>query len=729
MPAPNSRQLAIQTAATRQPRTFPRPLRSDGSPQTVREYYGSHAFGIDQMRAHLPADVVRQYLDTARRHLPLELGLAERIAHAVLDWAATKGVTHFCHWFQPMTGATAEKHDSFLSFDDERPIAAFSGAQLIQSEPDASSFPSGGMRTTFEARGYTAWDPSSPIFIMERETGSTLCIPSVFISYHGAALDKKTPVLRSMEVLNKAATRVLHQLGDTDITRVNATAGPEQEYFLVDAAYAALRPDLVLTGRTLLGAPAPKGQALDDHYFGAIASRALAFMQEVETELYKLGVPAQTRHNEVAPSQFELAVLYSEANRAADHNQLVMSTLEKVAARHSLKCLLHEKPFAGVNGSGKHLNWSVADSRGRNLLNPSDTPHQNLRFLTFLAAVLLGVHRHASLLRATIGTHGNDFRLGANEAPPAIISVFLGETLTGICDSLAAGRTHEADSTSALLELGVARLPQVARDNTDRNRTSPFAFTGNKFEFRALGSSQSISFPLTVLNTAVADALTAIADDIDARGGGDQAVLAAVQAAIQESTAVRFEGNGYSEEWVEEAERRGLPHFRKAADALEVLRSDETIATFTRMGVLTPAELDSRYHVYLEQYITTVEIEVDVMRDLIDQSVMPSAIAERTAAAADVNALRSAIGDVPEADLDSLKQLSAMVGDLRKARCELDEAMAAAHVLADAEQARALAYTVMPALEATRAAADALEARIADHRWELPRYRELLFQN
>ncbi len=726
MSSPMSRHEAIRTAAARQPRVFERPKDAAGQHLAVRDYYGSLAFGPEQMRDFLPADVIRKYEEVVTRSIPLSPELAARIAQAALDWCRDKGVTHFCHWFQPMTGATAEKHDAFLSFDGSRPIAQFKGSQLIQSEPDASSFPSGGMRTTFEARGYTAWDASSPLFIIERENGSTLCIPSAFISYHGDALDKKTPVLRSMEALNKQATRLMHLLGHADVSKVTATAGPEQEYFLVDKAYVALRPDLVLSGRTLLGAPAPKGQALDDHYFGAIPARVLAFMQEVETELYKLGVPALTRHNEVAPSQFELAVLYSEANVSADHNQLVMETLKKVASRHDFAVLLHEKPFAGVNGSGKHLNWSLATDTGINLLNPSRDPANNTPFLATLAAVVLGVHRHAGLMRSAIATHGNDFRLGANEAPPAIISVFLGQTLDRVCREITGGTDASQHMSDETIDMGIAALPGIERDNTDRNRTSPFAFTGNKFEFRALGSSQSVSFPLTCVNLAVADGLNSICEMIE----GGSSAQDAIKAALVESAAVRFEGNNYSDEWVAEAERRGLPHYRRAADALGVLAQDETREAFQRHGILTAAELESRYFIYLEQYLTAVDIEVDVMRDLIDQQVLPAACAERTARAADVSATRAALGEVDGAELDDLRGFNALIGQLRERRSALESTMEQAVAEADhLVRARKYAYEVMPALEELRTVADALESSVADQRWSLPRYREMLFQN
>ncbi|MGM0575104.1 MAG: glutamine synthetase III [Myxococcota bacterium] len=726
----NPRYRAIRIASSRKPRKFDRPADGSGRPVPVRDYYGSLTFGVGEMREHLPAATVRRFLDAIEHGHTLEPDLADRIAQGALDWALERGVTHFCHWFHPMTGSTAEKHDAFLSFDDQRPISRFTGEQLIQSEPDASSFPSGGIRTTFEARGYTAWDPTSPMFIMERTNGSTLCIPSAFFSYHGDALDKKTPLLRSMEAIHTQAVRLLHLLGDEDVTRVVATAGPEQEYFLVDRAYEALRPDLRIAGRTILGAPAPKGQTLEDHYFGAIPSRVLAFMHELEAELFKVGVPAQTRHNEVAPSQFELAVLYGEANVAADHNQLVMELIRKVAERHDYTALLHEKPFEGMNGSGKHLNWALADNLGRNLLDPGDNPSGDPRFLSFLAATLLGVQTHASVLRASIATHGNDFRLGANEAPPAIISAFLGDYLSAVCDAIVAGEEFHHPDEDDTIELGVHRMPQVARHVTDRNRTSPFAFTGNKFEFRAVGSNTAISWPLAVVNTVVADGIARLCDRIEEHGGGEEAIQRTIRETLEETQPIRFEGNNYDPEWLAEAERRGLPNLRTTPEALEVLRDEAATRLFETHSVLTPAELESRYHVKVERYISTVDIEVDVLRNLVNQFVLPAAQAERAANAGDIAGLNAALeGGASEDDVAHLRALDRLIADLRTARAKLDTSVQAARELEGAEQARYYAEQVMPEVEAVRAAADELEEWIADERWTLPRYREMLFLN
>jgi glutamine synthetase len=655
----------------------------------------------------------------------LDRDLANHIAHAVYQWALEQGATHFCHWFQPLTGATAEKHDGFIQLGGDEPIFSFSGSELIQSEPDASSFPNGGSRTTFEARGYTLWDPSSPIFLMERENGSTLCIPSTFVSYFGNVLDSKTPLLRSMDSLGQRAVALCHKLGETDVDKIIATAGPEQEYFLIDKAYAALRPDILLTGRSILGAPAPKGQSLDDHYFGSIPSRVAAFMHEVEMELYSLGIPVKTRHNEVAPCQFEVAVVYAEANIAADHNQLVMEMLKRVASRHDFHCSLHEKPFKGVNGSGKHLNWSLADNLGRNLLDPTKTPSTNIRFLSFLTAVLLGVHRNAGLLRAAIGTYSNDFRLGANEAPPAIISAFLGDQLSRICDTLASGADLPDDEGNSMLQLGVDGLPDLKQDTTDRNRTSPFAFTGNKFEFRAAGSSASVSFPLTCVNAAVADGIDQLLSLIDEKGD----VLEAIREGIRQSNPIRFEGDNYSAEWVEEAERRGLPHYRKTPHSLSVLTHDNTVALFEGLGILSKLELSSQYHVKVEQYITHVTIEADMLQQLVKQFVLPAAIAERTAACADV-AAQTAVFGADSIDKSHATAIHKLIQELNEAGADLGVALCK-NAGIDEEQAKAehLALTVAPQMEAVREVCDRIESIVEDSRWRLPKYREMLFQN
>src|SRR5581483_9446205 len=546
-------------------------------------YFGINTFGVRQMRDKLPRETYAKLLAAVRHGKKLDADVAPRVAQAIKEWAIGNGATHFTHWFQPQTGLTAEKHDAFLSFDDGQPMEAFGASQLIQSEPDASSFPSGGLRATWEARGYTAWNPASPVFIAEWAGVKTLCLPSVFVGYNGEALDEMTPLLRSSDVLSHKAIELLELLGDKGVYRVYTTLGPEQEYFLIDRGHFALRPDLVMAGRTLIGAPPPRGQQLEDHYFGGIPERVQACIAEVEQELYRLGVPIITRHNEVAPSQFEMAPVYEETDVAVDHNQLVMATLRKVALRHGLQALLHEKPFAGINGSGKHCNWSMAIAAGNeldgvNLLKPGRTPHQNVRFLLFLAAVLKAVHKHAGLIRAGIASSGNEHRLGANEAPPAIISVFMGDMLTKVIEDIAAGRTSKV-AADAMLQLGVAKLPEIAKDNTDRNRTSPFAFTGAKFEFRAVGSSQSIAFPVMILNATVAEAIGEITAQVraalESTKSVDDAVLQVVRKAFQETAAVRFEGNNYSAEWVVEAERRGLPNLRRTPEALRQLTTEQ----------------------------------------------------------------------------------------------------------------------------------------------------------
>src|SRR6266581_694081 len=574
------RKALLTEISTREPRVAPG-FNEDGIPGPTSQYFGINTLGVRQLRDKLPKEVFGSLAASIRHGKKLDLAIAPVVAQVIKEWAISRGVTHFTHWFQPQTGLTAEKHDAFLSFDDEgQAIESFGAAQLIQSEPDASSFPSGGLRATWEARGYTAWNPASPVFIAEWAGVKTLCIPSVFVGYNGEALDEMTPLLRSSDALSAKAIELLELLGDKGVYRVYTTLGPEQEYFLIDRAHFAMRPDLVMAARTLIGAPPPRGQQLEDHYFGGIPERIQACIAEVEYELYRLGVPIVTRHNEVAPSQFEMAPRFEETDVGVDHNQLVMATLRRVALRHGLQALLHEKPFAGINGSGKHCNWSMSiasdnpELDGYNLLKPGQTPHQNVRFLVFLAAVLRGVHKHAGLLRAGIGTSGNEHRLGANEAPPAIISVFMGDMLTRVIEAIAAGKSATS-AEQEMLKLGVARLPEIEKDNTDRNRTSPFAFTGNKFEFRAVGSSQSIAFPIVLLNAAVAEAIgeitTALKAELKKTKSVDDAVLKVVRPIFKDTSAVRFEGNNYSEEWVKEATKRGLLNLRRTPEALAQL--------------------------------------------------------------------------------------------------------------------------------------------------------------
>ncbi|HEY7411520.1 MAG TPA: glutamine synthetase III [Vicinamibacteria bacterium] len=720
MPEAMGRHWAIQTVTGRAIRSLPE--LSAG--MKVHDTFGSNTFNAAAMKQKLPKSIYEPLQETIRKGTKLDVSIANEVAHAVKEWALEKGATHFCHWFQPQTGLTAEKHDAFLTLDDEGlPMERFSGAQLIQSEPDASSFPSGGMRTTFEARGYTAWDPSSPIFIVDGPNGKTLCVPSVFISYHGDALDNKTPLLRSMDYLSERALRVLRLFGDTASERVVPTVGPEQEYFLIDRAFYALRPDLVASGRTLVGAKPPKGQELEDHYFGSIKDRILAYMQECEGELYKLGVPIKTRHNEVAPSQYETAPIFEEANVASDHNQLVMETMSRVARRHHLAFLLHEKPFAGVNGSGKHCNWSLMTSGGENILEPGATPERNLRFLVFLVAVLRAVHRRAGLLRAAIASAGNDHRLGANEAPPAIISVFLGDQLTRILDAIEKGEAAGAGGAERLA-VGIGHLPEVARDYTDRNRTSPFAFTGNKFEFRAVSSAASISLPVAFLNAAVGEALEELEGALSARVKSGkalaEAVLEVVREVVAETRAIRFEGNNYAPEWVDEAQRRGLPNLRTSPEALAELVKPAAREFLARARVFSEAESEARYHVKVERYIKDVEIEVEALKGVVTGHVLPAAYKQVTLLAAAAGSSKAA--------REALDRLNAAVDALAARMGSLSAGAEAAAGEAHLEKrAAALSQDVIPAMAAVREAADRIEESVADEFWSLPKYHEMLF--
>ena len=742
-PVVNPRRSALQEITARAVRIPPAPMggqNGNGRPSATSEYFGCNTFGAKQMKSKLPRAVYDKLVAAIRLGTKLDAEIAPTVAQVIKEWALARGVTHFTHWFQPQTGLTAEKHDAFLAFDEHgEPMEAFTAAQLIQSEPDASSFPSGGLRATWEARGYTAWNPASPVFIVEMAGVRTLCIPSVFIGYNGEALDEMTPLLRSSDVLSAKAIALLELLGDTGVKRVYTTMGPEQEYFLIDRAHYALRPDLVMAGRTLIGATPPRGQQLEDHYFGGIPERIQACIAEVEAELYKLGVPITTRHNEVAPSQFEMAPHFEESDVAVDHNQLVMATLRRVALRHGLQAILHEKPFAGINGSGKHCNWSMsitADTPsldGINLLKPGRTPHQNLRFLLFLAAVLKGVHTHAGLLRAGIASSGNEHRLGANEAPPAIISVFMGDMLTTLIEGIIEGREHGKNGAAQeLLKLGVARLPEIERDNTDRNRTSPFAFTGNKFEFRAVGSSASIAFPIVLLNTAVADAIEELTerlrDELTKTTEVDDAVLAVVREAFKESSAIRFEGNNYSEEWVKEAKRRGLPNIRHTPEALEQLVTKPSRRLLTRLGVLTEAELESRYHVRMERYIKDLMIEVQMLRQLVDTHVLPASFSYLNALVAGAAQAKAAgVSVVPQ--VWAANDVGKKIETLQEARARLGTLIERAEGMHDDLEKCAMLLSVdgKEAMQAVRDACDALEVGIADELWPLPRYREMLF--
>ena len=737
-PVLSSRKSTIRDLITRMPR-----IPHSGAPNgdgimPTSAYFGINTFGARQMRDKLPKDVYAKLAASVRHGKKLDIDVAPTVAQVIKEWAISRGVTHFTHWFQPQTGLTAEKHDAFLAFDDShQPMESFTGAQLIQSEPDASSFPSGGLRATWEARGYTAWNPASPVFIVESGNTRTLCIPSVFIGYNGEALDEMTPLLRSSDILSEKAIALLELMGDTGVQRVYTTLGAEQEYFLIDRNHFALRPDLVMSGRSLVGAPPPRGQQLEDHYFGGIPERIQACISEVEHELYKLGVPIVTRHNEVAPSQFEMAPMFEETDIAVDHNQMVMATLRKVALRHGLQAILHEKPFAGINGSGKHCNWSLsiaadnADLDGTNLLKPGKTPHQNLRFLVFLAAILKGVHRHAGLLRAGIASSGNEHRLGANEAPPAIISVFMGSMLTQVIESIAAGKTS-ANAAQAMIKLGVARLPEIEKDNTDRNRTSPFAFTGNKFEFRAVGSSASIAFPIVLLNAAVAEALDEITEQIRTnvkRGKSlDDIVLSVVREAFKESASIRFEGNNYSEEWVKEAAKRGLLNLRRSPEALDQLNTRQSKTLLTKLGIFTKAELESRYHVRLERYVKDMLIEMHTMKELVDTLILPAAFNySGSLAASAAHAVSAGIKNVPQ--IAAANEIGGMIDALRKQRDTLANAIEKAEGMHDdaGKQAKLLTSTGADAMAAARECCDALELKVADDLWPLPKYREMLF--
>jgi len=699
------------------------------------KFFAENMFDENKMRDRLPKPDFIKLLDTIKRGEKLDMTIANAVAHAMKEWAISKGVSHFTHWFQPQTGLTAEKHDAFLEIDDGHVIERFRGNQLVQGEPDASSFPSGGSRTTFEARGYTMWDPSSPAFIIEGPKGGILCIPTVFISYTGEALDKKTPLLRSMDAISRSALKVLRLFGNTGAGRVITTIGTEQEYFLIDKAFYNLRPDLQFTGRTLIGAQPPKGQQLEDHYFGSIKERVLAFMQDAEWELYKLGVPAKTRHNEVAPHQFEIAPIYAEANLGADRNQLIMEVLKKVANRHNLALLLHEKPFAGINGSGKHNNWSMEDSEGNNLLDPGDTPEQNLQFLVFLVATLRAVHQYGDLLRMSIASAGNDHRLGANEAPPAIISVFLGKRLTEILNNI----KEEKPTTAVddfIIDLGLSQLPSIMRDNTDRNRTSPFAFTGKKFEFRAIGSSASVSFANTVLSAAVADSIDIIVQDIEtemAKGDDlNQIVLRVLRKYIIETEPIRFEGNNYSKEWEEEAARRKLPNIKRTGHALNALLDKKNFDLLLRQKVYNKIEIESRFITRMEQYILALQIESETLCNLLQNFVIPAAIRYQKLLLDTLNGLKSLGKEVPEDSyryqIELLNKITTGISELNQGISKLKAKVKQGENIKDLVK-RGIFFSdhVFDLLEDLRVPSDQLEALIPDEIWPLPKYSEMLF--
>ncbi|MFM8980415.1 MAG: glutamine synthetase III [Planctomycetia bacterium] len=705
------------------------PRATGGRPAPASSTFGSLTFSLETMRRRLPRPVYDAIQATIRRGEPLDVGLADFVAGAMKDWALEHGATHFTHWFHPLTGATAEKHDAFLSISGGQPIEAFSGGQLIQAEPDASSFPSGGMRSTFEARGYSAWDPTSPAFLVYNENGATLTIPSVFVSFTGEALDTKTPLLRSQRELSRAAVRVLKLMG-RDAQRVTSTLGIEQEYFLVKREYYEGRPDLQVTGRTLLGAQPPKGQQLEDHYFGAIDDRALDFMAEVETEAWKLGLPLKTRHNEVAPHQYEAAPIFTAGNLAADQNQVLMQILRKVARARGLSVLLHEKPFAGVNGSGKHNNWSMADDQGNNLLEPGDNPHRNVEFLFFVAAVVSAVHKRARLLRCAVAHAGNDHRLGANEAPPAIISVFLGDHLTPIFEALRAGRSG-SDAVQQVIRTGLEALPAVKKDNTDRNRTSPFAFTGNKFEFRAVGSSQASGVPLCYLNVAVAEALDGLGDLLEKRlAAGEErtaAMLAVIRESYEKTHAIVFNGNNYSQAWHEEAARRGLPNERDTPAALRVLDEPDTAAFLDRYGIIKPHETKARYAVLVEQYVRQVEIEAVQMLRMAKTGVLPAVLRQQREMAEAIAGAAAAGADVA-AQKGLLAAYAKAVNDCIAAVDGVRQVLAHGHGHDAMAHARASADRLLPAMRTLREACDLLERRTDERAWPFPSYHQLLFQ-
>ena len=695
------------------------------------DIFGKNVFNEKVMRQRLPKDVFKKMKKTMEDGAELDPSIAGVVAHAMKEWAIDHGATHYTHWFQPLTGVTAEKHDSFISEPtaEGKVFLEFSGKELIKGEPDASSFPSGGLRATFEARGYTAWDCTSPAFLREDACGVTLCIPTAFCSYKGEALDQKTPLLRSMQAIDAQSLRILRLFGNTTSKRVVPSVGPEQEYFLVDREKYLQRKDLIYAGRTLFGAMPPKGQELEDHYFGAIRDRVGAYMRDLNIELWKLGVTAKTQHNEAAPAQHELAPIYDQVNLAVDHNQMIMETMKKVAGRHGMTCLLHEKPFAGVNGSGKHNNWSLTTDDGINLLSPGDTPHENIQFLLVLACILKAVDVHADLLRESAADVGNDHRLGANEAPPAIISVFLGDQLEDVIDQLCSTGVATHSKQGGTLQTGVATLPDLDQDVTDRNRTSPFAFTGNKFEFRMVGSSDSVAPANVVLNTIVAEAFKEAADELEKAADFDAAVHDLIKRLFQEHRRVIFNGNGYSDAWVAEAERRGLPNIRSMVDAIPAITTEKAVKLYEEFGVFTRAELESRAEIEYESYSKIINIEARTMIDMAGKQIVP-AVVKYTARLADtLNAVRSAC---PEADASAQKDLlmetSALLAEMKQALNHLIQVTDACSKMESKAQAHAYHDQVVPAMDALRAPADQLEMIVDKELWPFPSYGDLMFE-
>jgi len=695
----------------------------------VTEIFGSNVFNAKVMKQRLPEDVCKALMETIENGTPLRPDIADVVANAMKDWAIEKGATHYTHWFQPLTGFTAEKHDSFISAAaDGGSSMEFSGKQLIQGEPDASSFPSGGLRATFEARGYTAWDCTSPAFLKTDESGNvTLTIPTAFYSYHGEALDKKTPLLRSMVAVSRQALRVLKALGNTTATKVISTVGPEQEYFLVDRDFYLERTDLMLTGRTIFGAPAPKGQELDDQYFGAIKDRVADYMWDLNNELWKMGITSKTQHNEVAPAQYEMAPMYATANIATDHNQLVMETMQKVALRHDLVCLLHEKPYAGINGSGKHNNWSLSTSDGVNLLNPGRTASDNVQFLIFLSALIKAVDTHADILRATCASAGNDHRLGANEAPPAIVSIFMGDELTDILEKISRGEKLSTKDPQ-ILHVGVDTLPTIPKDNTDRNRTSPFAFTGDKFEFRMVGSAQSIAGANVALNTITAEALDEIATRLEKAKDTNVEVAAIIKDIYKKHSRILFTGNNYSDAWVKEAEKRGLPNVRNAVDALKAFVTPKALKLFEKYEVLSEKELHSRYETYVEIYAKQINIEAMTAIDMAKRQFIPAGIEYATLLADSCASLKGAAVPAP-AQEDLLKKTGAFLASAYKNLAKLEGAMARAQKTGDTvKQAEIYRDKAVPAMQGLRGDIDALEMVVPADMWPVPTYTDLLFK-
>jgi len=728
MPTIETRNNAKIESINRINREIEIPIDLEGNPMKVSDYYGENLFNF-ATSTDIPENVRKEVLEVATSGKKISKDHADVIANAVTKWATEKGATHFCHWFQPLTGGTAEKHDAFLTIKDGQPIERLTVSQLLQGEPDASSFPNGGARSTFEARGYTSWDLTSPMFLTEGPNGKTLCIPTAFVSYTGEALDIKTPLLRSISKLSSEATRFLNLVGEKSVTKVDTTIGCEQEYFLIDKDFYYARPDLVMTGRTVMGSSAAKNQQLDDHYFGRIPDRVMGFMQELDMELYRLGIPAKTRHNEVAPGQYEIAPIFDVANVAADQNQLLMATIKSVASKHDFVAILHEKPFAGINGSGKHVNWSMSDNNGSNLLEPGDNPHQNLKFLSTVAIVTEAVFRHASALRMAIASASNDHRLGANEAPPSIISVFLGHTLENIFKSIYEGKELSGHDGDTFLETGAEQLAHLMLDNTDRNRTSPFAFTGNKFEFRAVGSTAAVGFPTSILNAAVADVYRESADfvesEIKAGATPDQALMKVTTKWVKNAYNVIFNGDGYSEEWVKEAEKRGLPNLRTTAEALKVLKDETRSGFLTEQGVFKKSELELRYEVLAERYNTLREIEFETLLGMVNQSVLPSAI-DYKKELGEVISRQKSINLECSVEIEIYKKLNFAMESLYANTCNLSTALEGLKGTTE-EISDRIANDLFPQSEVIANFCAELEGLVPDDFWTLPKYQEMLF--